>query len=94
MNKTVLVAGISLGSLVVFLASFMIMLKKCDGVLRAYCVDQRLAALAALATVVSLGGLVVLIVLWRAVPTWLHIAGIATPILILGMWIKETIFSI
>ncbi|HYF62567.1 MAG TPA: hypothetical protein VD886_07110 [Herpetosiphonaceae bacterium] len=94
MNKTLLVAALSLGGLVVFLVSFGVMLKKCDGLLRAYCVDQRLAALAAFATVVSLVGLVVMIVVWRALPAWLHIVGIVAPILILGAWIKETIFTL
>jgi hypothetical protein len=93
MNKTMLAAGISLGSLIIFLVSFRVMLNRCDGVLRAYCVDQRLAAIAAGATVASLAGLVVTIVVWRSLPTWVHIAGIGIPILILGTWIKETIFS-
>ncbi len=93
MDKPTLVAGISLVSLGVFLASFLMMLRKCDGMLRAPCVDQRLLAVAVVATVASLAGLVITIVVWRSLPTWLHLVGIATPFLIIGIWIKETIFS-
>lgn len=94
MDKHLLAAGISLGSLAVFLVTFGIMLRQCDGVLRAYCVDQRLAAVAAGATLINLGGLILTIVIWRSLPTWMHIVGIGAPIFIIGWWIKETIFTL